>query len=218
MIRNGLVRAARWGLKALLVFGAVALCYLAAALVGSGIAANRDWKPPAQGVTIYVADNGVHTDLVLPARDFADLVRPEHFADPAQAVQPMLMFGWGDRDFYLNTPTWWDLNPFRVARALVGMGPTVVHVSAVPEPRPAGKIRALTLRTEEYARLVAYVRATFAAGPPAKGYGGHDAFYAARGGYNALRTCNEWSAGGLRVAGVRMGVWTPFAFGVMQWL
>ena len=208
MIRNGLVRAARWGLKALLVFGAVALCYLAAALVGSGIAANRDWKPPAQGVTIYVADNGVHTDLV----------RPEHFADPAQAVQPMLMFGWGDRDFYLNTPTWWDMNPFRVARALAGMGPTVVHVSAVPEPRPSTKIRALTLRAEEYARLVAYVRATFAAGPPAKGYGGHDAFYAARGGYNALRTCNEWSAGGLRVAGVRMGAWTPFAFGVMQWL
>jgi uncharacterized protein (TIGR02117 family) len=110
------------------------------------------------------------------------------------------------------------MNPFRVARALAGMGPTVVHVSAVPEPRPSTKIRALMLRAEEYARLVAYVRATFAAGPPAKGYGGHDAFYAARGGYNALRTCNEWSAGGLRVAGVRMGVWTPFAFGVMQWL
>lgn len=218
MIRNGLVRALRWLSRLLLGLGAVVVCYLAAALVGSAIPANRDWKPPAQGVTIYVADNGVHTDLVLPAADFADLVRPEHFADPRAGAQPRLMFGWGDRDFYLNTPTWWDMNPLRVARALAGMGPTVIHVSASPEPQPGAKIRRLVLRPEEYARLVAYVRGTFAPGVPAAGYGGHDVFYAARGGYSALRTCNEWSAGGLRFAGVRMGAWTPFAFGVMQWL
>jgi uncharacterized protein (TIGR02117 family) len=202
----------------LLALGVVTLCYFLAALVGSAIPANRDWQQGSAGVTIYVADNGVHTDLVLPARDFSNRVRPDHFADPAQAAQPMLMFGWGDRDFYLNTPTWWDMNPFRVARALAGMGPTVVHVSAVPEPQPAAKIRRLVLRPEEYARLVDYVQRTFAAGPPVRGYGGHDAFYAARGGYSALRTCNDWSAGGLRSAGVRMGAWTPFAFGVMWWL
>jgi len=217
MIRNGLVAAARWSWRLLLGLGAVLLCYLAAALVGSAIPTNRDWKPPGQGVTIYVADNGIHTDLVLPARDFSDLIRPEHFADPVQANQPMLMFGWGDRDFYLHTPSWWDVNPLRVAGALVGAGATVLHVSAVPVPATGSKMRRLLLRPAEYARLVAYVRASFA-GAPVRGYGGHDAFYAARGGYSALSTCNEWSAGGLRAAGVRMGAWTPFAFGVMQWL
>lgn len=208
----------RWTLKGVLGVSAVALCYLAAALLGSAVATNRDWKPPVQGVTIYVADNGVHTDLVLPAQDFADLVRAAHFADPRAGGQQWLMFGWGDRDFYLNTPTWWDMNPLRVARALAGMGPTVVHVSALPEPQPGAKIRRLVLRPEEYARLAAHVRNSFAPGLPARGYGGHDAFYAARGGYSALRTCNEWSARGLRTAGVRMGAWTPFAFGVMWWL
>lgn len=210
MIRNGFV-------KALLGLGALVLCYGVAALVGSAIPANRGWQPPAQGVTIYVADNGIHTDLVLPTRDFADLVRPEHFADPRQAGQPMLMFGWGDRDFYLNTPRWSDVNPIRVLAALVGAGETVLHVTASPVPGVGPKLRAVRLRPEEYARLVAYVRGTFA-GPPVPGYGGRDAFYAARGGYSALGTCNEWSAGGLRAAGVRMGAWTPFAFGVMQWL
>jgi uncharacterized protein (TIGR02117 family) len=217
MIRNGFVRTARWSSRLLLGLGAVVLCYLAAALVGSAIPANRGWGPPVQGVAIYVADNGIHTDLVLPARDFADLVRLEHFADPRQAAQPMVMFGWGDRDFYLNTPSWWDVNPIRVARALVGAGATVLHVSAVPAPGMGPKVRRLVLRPQEYARLVAYVRASFA-GAPVRGYGGHDAFYAARGGYSALSTCNEWSAGGLRAAGVRMGAWTPFASGVMQWL
>lgn len=211
----GLVRLVRR--LALALIGGV-LGYLAAALIGSSIAANADWRPPASGVRIFVADNGVHTDLVLPARDFADLVRPAHFADPRRAAQPMLMFGWGDRDFYLNTPSWWQMNPLRAVRALAGMGPTVVHVSAIPEPRPGAKIRTLLLRPEEYARLLAHVRGTFAPGAPVHGYGGHDAFYAAHGGYSAFRTCNEWSAGGLRAAGVRMGAWTPFAFGVMQWL
>jgi uncharacterized protein (TIGR02117 family) len=210
MIRNGFVRA-------VLGLGAVLLFYGVAALVGSAIPVNRGWESPYEGVTIYVADNGIHTDLVLPARDFRNLVVPGHFADPAQANQPMLMFGWGDRDFYLHTPSWWDVNPIRVARALVGAGATVLHVSAVPVPATGPKMRRLILRTEEYARLVAYVRASFAGGPM-RGYGGHDAFYAARGGYSALSTCNEWSAGGLRAAGVRMGAWTPFAFGVMLWL
>jgi uncharacterized protein (TIGR02117 family) len=210
MIRNGVVRV-------LLGLAAVAACYAVAALVGSAIPANREWQPPAHGVTIYVADNGIHTDLVLPARDFSDLVRPEHFADPREAAQPMRTFGWGDRDFYLNTPSWWDVNPIRVVRALVGAGETVLHVTASPEPTIGPKLRALRLRPEEYARLVRYVRGSFA-GPPVRGYGGRDAFYAAHGGYSALGTCNEWSAGGLRAAGVRMGAWTPFAFGVMRWL
>lgn len=202
----------------MLGLGAVLLCYLLAALVGSAIPVNRDWKPPAQGVTIYVADNGIHTDLVLPAADFADMVRPEHFADPNAGAQPMRMFGWGDHDFYLNTPTWWDVNPVRVLRALAGRGVTVLHVSAAPAPQPGAKIRRLVLRPEEYARLVAYVRNGFAPGARIRGYGAHDVFYPARGGYSALRTCNEWTASGLRAAGVRMGAWTPFPFGVMRWL
>jgi uncharacterized protein (TIGR02117 family) len=192
--------------------------YFCAALAGSLIPANNSWHAPGAGVRIYVEDNGVHTDLVLPARDFGDLVRPEHLADPRQARHGWRSFGWGDRDFYLNTPSWRAVNPLRVVRALAGGGSTVIHAAAVPEPRAGGRVRALVLRPQEYARLVAYVRGTFAGGVPLRGYGPRDAFYAARGGYSALSTCNEWSAGGLRAAGVRMGVWTPFAFGVMWWL
>ena len=192
--------------------------YFCAAMLGTAIPANRGWRPPAQGVRIYVEDNGVHTDLVLPARDFADLVRPGHFADPHQAAFGWRTFGWGDRDFYLNTRTWSQVNPLRVARAFAGGGQTVLHVSAVPEPVAGGRVKTLLLRPEEYARLVAHVRATFAGGTPVRGYDARDAFYPARGGYSAFRTCNEWTAAGLRKAGVPMGAWTPFAFGVMWWL
>jgi uncharacterized protein (TIGR02117 family) len=88
----------------------------------------------------------------------------------------------------------------------------------VPAPRVDGSVRAVLLRPEEYRRLVAYVRGSFAAGPVVRGYGARDAFYSAKGGYSALRTCNEWTGRGLRAAGVRMGIWTPLPWGVMLWL
>ncbi|NWM10686.1 DUF2459 domain-containing protein, partial [Escherichia coli] len=91
----------------------------------------------------------------------------------------------------------------RTAKAMAGAGSTVLHVEHVPEPRADGSVRAVLLRPEEYRRLVAYVRGTFAAGPVVRGYDTRDAFYSARGGYSAIRTCNEWTGGGLRAAGVR---------------
>lgn len=192
--------------------------YLAAAGLGAGLAVNGGREAPAEGVRIYVADNGVHTDLILPAAAFRDFARPEHLADPRYGAEPYLAFGWGDRDFYLHTATWGDVNPWRVAKAMVGAGSTVLHVAHIPEPRAGGSVKTLLLRPEEYRRLVEHVRATVAAGPVVRGYGGRDAFYTAKGGYSAIRTCNEWTGRGLRKAGVRMGIWTPLPWGVMLWL
>jgi len=194
------------------------VAYLAAAALGAGLAVNGGREPPAEGVRIYVADNGVHTDLILPAAAFRDIARPEHLRDPRYGAEPYLAFGWGDRDFYLHTASWGDVNAWRVAKAMVGAGSTVLHVAHVPEPRAGGPVRTLLLRPEEYRRLVEHVRGSFAAGPVVRGYGARDAFYTAKGGYSAIRTCNEWTGRGLRKAGVPMGIWTPLPWGVMLWL
>jgi uncharacterized protein (TIGR02117 family) len=196
----------------------IVMAYAVAVLVGGGIPANGDWTPAERGVRIYVIDNGVHTDLVLPADPFRDIALPGHFADHQVAKRRWLSFGWGDRDFYLRTPRWRDVNPLRVGKALVGAGSTVLHVAYLPEPRPGPHARAVTLRPEEYRRLVSYVRDSFAAGRVVRGYGRADAFYSAEGGYSVFRTCNEWTGAGLRRAGVRIGIWTPLPFNVTIWL
>jgi uncharacterized protein (TIGR02117 family) len=222
MIPNGFAKALRWTARFVAALVVVALIYLALALFGTAIPANSGAKQPAQGVRIFVIDNGVHTDLVLPKAeagvDWRDLVRPEDLASPAQGGHPYLAFGWGDRDFYLNTPSWTAVNPLRALGALVGAGRTVLHVSHIPKPAPGPHMRQVMLSPEQYARLAGFVRATFAEREAIRGYGGNDAFYAARGGYSAINTCNQWTGGALRAGGVKMGVWTPFPFGVMRWL
>ena len=82
--------------------------------------------------------------------------------------------------------------------------------------------RSLRLRPEEYRRLWASVRADFqldANGKPVRidhpGYGRSDAFYRARGRFNALRTCNAWAADKLRLAGIETSAWAPFVQGLV---
>ena len=62
----------------------------------------------------------------------------------------------------------------------------------------------------------------FALGPTGRprridhpGYGPFDAFYRATGKASALRTCNSWVAGKLRLAGVETSVWPPFVQGLV---
>jgi uncharacterized protein (TIGR02117 family) len=196
--------------------------YALATVAGAMIPVNAGWHQAASGVRVYVIDNGVHTDLVLPVVaegvDWGDLVKPADLADPAQAAQSHLEFGWGNRDFYLNTPSWSAISPKLAAGALFGGGRTVLHVAHIAEPKADSHVRSVVLSPDEYRRLAAYVRASFAPGPSVHGYGGHDAFYEAKGGYSAIDTCNQWTAGALKAAGVRMGFWTPFPVGVMRWL
>jgi uncharacterized protein (TIGR02117 family) len=196
--------------------------YLLAGLAGAAIPANAGWTPAAQGVRVYVVDNGIHTDIVVPrgalGPALAARLRPGDLADPAQAARSHVAFGWGDRDFYLNTPTWADVNPWRVGRALVGAGETVMHVSYHDAPREGPRVKALVLREGELARLVAAIEGSFGEGAAVRGYGAGDAFYVARGGYSLVHTCNGWTGAALRNAGVKMGAWTPFPYGVMLWL
>jgi uncharacterized protein (TIGR02117 family) len=211
------------------LLGLVALivAYGAAGLIGGSIPANARWRPPATGVTIFVETNGVHTDLVVPVAaagiDWRDLVRPEDIADPRYAGYDHLAFGWGEARFYLETPTWADVRPGTVLRAALGSDRTLVHVEHIPAPEIGPEARRIVLRPEEYRRLAAFIRASFApARPDARpnifhGYGDYDAFYSGTGRYDAVMTCNAWTGAALRAAGVRVGLWTPFAVTVMGW-
>jgi uncharacterized protein (TIGR02117 family) len=215
----GAVRVAKRGALAL---AALIIVYVAAGLVGGLIPRNAAWRPPVDGVTIYIESNGVHTGLVLPKLaagiDWRARVPAGDLRDPRYAAHDHVVFGWGERAFYLETPTWADVNARTILAAAFGSDRTLVHVEHIARPRPGEDVRAIVLRPDEYRRLAAYIAATFAPGAAAlPGYGRGDVFYEAGGHYDALRTCNAWTGDALRHAGVRVGVWTPFPVTVMRW-
>ena len=207
---------------ALLALAAIPLAYLVAALIGSLIPVNRGWSEPDDGITVYVADNGIHADLILPVRagglDWEQVLsRADVRAAPPGAQ--WIAFGAGERRVYLETPTWWDLTPRTLWAATTG-GTRVMHVAWVTDP--AYSARAIRLRPHEYRRLWAAIRAEFdrgSAGRPKRidhpGYGPDDAFYDGIGKASAINTCNNWAADRLRIAGVKTSLWSPFVKGLV---
>ncbi len=225
----------RWLKRICYGLGAVIAAYVMAALLGSLWPANGHWQSPPKdmvggldaggGVTIHIVSNGYHTGLLLPASadgiDLSLMFRPTDLADPDQAGN-FLLFGWGDRDFYLETQTWADVKPGTAITALFGSGQSLLHVDHIRAVRELPGAKPIRLSRAEYRALVADITGFAVLGadgyPVAQpGYGSLDVFYEAKGRYSLLATCNVWTSDRLAAAGVKAGAWTPFSRGVMWW-
>jgi len=208
-----------------LLFGLIAL-YLIAALVLGLIPRNAGFIESRDGIEIYVRTNGVHADLVLPTREGSvdwSVEFPARHMRALGMASDWIAFGWGDRDFMLNTPTWADLRPLPVWNALSGLGSGAMHVEYVTSPYVYAS-RRVRLSVEQYQRLVAFVRASFVHDADGRarrigtGYFDTDAFYEAVPTYTFWFTCNEWTRRALAAAGVRTAIWSPFDVGVLAHL
>ncbi|HNB26654.1 MAG TPA: TIGR02117 family protein [Alphaproteobacteria bacterium] len=174
------------------------------------------------GITLYACDNGVHTDLILPVSaagvDWRATFTPDGFAGPTEAYD-YIGLGWGSRDFYLNTPTWAELDAATAFAALL-WDETVIRVDYRPHPGPGETCGSWQVDEAAYLRIAALVRDTLrlSQGRPVRtgrGYGNRDAFYVANGRYTIIDTCNQWTGRALRLGGAPVAPWTPFSFLVL---
>lgn len=220
--------AAQTTLKRLLlwplaVLAAFALVFLLTAWIGSSIARNGDWEQPAAGVQIMIETNGVHTAIVMPAVSAQKDWRADFPADDVLAPNrpyTHVSVSWGEREVFLNTPTWWDLSLPTVFGAATG-GEGLLHVSHYIRPAPSPDHRQLTISHAEYARLIAIIEREILPASERtvyRGYSDYDVFYDAPGTYHLGNTCNQWVSNALAAAGIKTGWWTPMVGGVMKWV
>lgn len=216
-------RAIKFLAKGLLAFLLLMLLYFVAALAGSIIPVNSE-QPEDGSVTIYLRTNGVHTDFVFPSQneimDWEQLLSPENTLSKEGHFR-YISFGWGDLEFYQNTPEWSDLTFPTAMQAVFLPTPSAMHVEFESSLRFNEPTIAVDITEEQYRDLVSYVSESFekdSAGKviPVKGlhYNQNDAFYHATRSLNFFYTCNTWINNGLKEAEMRACLWTPFDEGI----
>ncbi|UOQ67535.1 TIGR02117 family protein [Hymenobacter volaticus] len=205
------------------LLGVVAL-YGVGAIVLSVIPVGTRSTPKPGDIEAYVLSNGVHTDIVVPVQTSQiDWSRTIHYADTpaADTTRQYIGFGWGDKGFYLDTPTWAELKVSTAFRAMFWLGTSAMHTTFHHQPVVGPHCIKIYLTPTEYIRLINFIQKSFR--PDAQGqiqhisghsYGRYDAFYEARRVYNLFYTCNTWANEALKISGQKASLWTPADGGI----
>lgn len=208
------------------IIGFVAIyIILALAVPYIEIPASASTEP--KSVTAYILTNGVHTDLVVPVKtaeiDWSTKIPFENTLSKRTDFN-YLSIGWGDKGFYLDTPTWADLKVSTAFNAAFWLGDSAMHCTFYEKMTEGEDCKKLELTQKEYLELISFIEKKFEYDENGKAkliktdavYGKNDAFYDANGSYSFLYTCNTWTNEGLKAAGQKAAIWTPTDFGIFQ--
>jgi len=196
---------------------AIPIGYLLISLILSSIPVNTDSENPDDEYTIFLSTNGVHLDIILPL-ELMDAALLEDLNKTA--TDRYLAVGWGEENFYLNTPQWSDLSLETAFKAAFMDNTSLLHITRYTSTN-SHWIKVKLSKTELY-RLNRYILDTFQLDSDGNksllldtGYTPQDDFYKARGSYSFHHTCNSWVNAGFRESGLKAALWTPFDFGLM---
>jgi len=205
--------------RIIIFFFSFVVLYFIAAWVCSNIPTSPKKTNGVAFHEIYVASNGVHTDVILPIEVLNNRFKQllEYKTQPNYVA-----FGWGDKGFYLNTPTWGDLTFSTAVNAVFLESPTAMHVTEHKSIGPDWKkvsinnfqlksiqnaiLANFKLKEHSFIKIEGYT------------YGNTDTFYEAMGSYSCLKTCNTWTNQILKKGDIKTAIWTPFDSGILKHL
>jgi uncharacterized protein (TIGR02117 family) len=205
-------------LKWILYLMLIPVLYVVISLILSLITIDRKAESQLSDKTIYLSTNGVHLDIVLPKHNMDSLLL---LGLKQELTDRYLSFGWGDENFYINTPEWSDLTLKSAFKAMFLKSSTLMHVTRYRfEQSDWIEIK---ISEAELRKLNLYLYHTFQVTDNGmkiilenKGYTAIDDFYKAKGSYSCFKTCNSWVNTGFKESGLKSCLWTPFDFGLMN--
>jgi uncharacterized protein (TIGR02117 family) len=211
-------RMFRWLIRT--IYAVVALFALYASVVLLGlIPVNNDFEPAPNGVEIFIVSTSVHADIILPIQnetlDWRTKFPDESFEKPSNLATHVAI-GWGDKGFYIGTPTWNDLKVSTTFNALVLPSDSCMHVSLQKEAYLPEDAKSVKLSVAQYQALVKFIDNSFLkqadrsnALISGANYHSADAFFEAHGNYHCFNTCNCWVGAAMQEAGIRTPWFTP---------
>lgn len=176
-------------------------------------------------IPVYIYTNGVHTDIVMPVKnDIQDWSTKIPFTNikSGKTDYNYVGIGWGDKGFYLDTPTWADLKFSTAFKAAFWLSESAMHCTYYQTMKEGDDCKMIMISRNQYKKLVEFVdqkfdrdgEGNFILIPTNAVYGDNDAFYDAKGTYSFLDTCNTWTNNGLKAAGQKAALWTPTDYGI----
>ena len=153
---------------------------------------------------VYILRHEWHAGVIV---DRHDVGAAYGLDTPDLLAKDWLEFGWGDADFYQDRDAGFLLG----LKAVLLPNDSVMHVhgfdGASERAFPKNEILALRLPADGYARLLAFIKASFKRDAEGRarrlgpGLYGVSYFYEGEGTYHAFRTCNTWAAEALAAGG-----------------
>lgn len=182
------------------------------------IPVNNDFRAANNGIQIYIVSNAVHADIIVPKTsaviDWSERFGSSEFSEDINN-KSHVSFGWGDREFFLETETWDDFKLSTAVNALLLPSSSCIHVSFV-RPGDCRDAVAVTISKEQYNRLAEFIESSFRLNEngtylqiPGEAYSTNDAFFLSAGRYHIMNTCNSWVGRGLKQAGVKTPWFSP---------
>jgi uncharacterized protein (TIGR02117 family) len=201
--------------------------YFLMAYIGGKIEVSKKKTNEIRKYKMLILSNGVHTDIVLPVKnELANWSKCFSFKNTRgkQPHEGWVAFGWGDKGFYLNTPTWGDLTFSTAFKACSGLSSTALHVTYRDSiKQDSTNCITMNLTKREFLDLKNYIHQSIQKKngksihiPTGAVYGENDAFYEATGTYHLFYTCNSWTNEALKACNQKACVWTPFESGIFD--
>ena len=194
------------------------MLYSGIAILLSSITVDRKETSEILEQQIYLHTNGVHLDIAIPIEAIDTLVLSGLRYDKNEAY---LSFGWGDENFYINTPTWGDLTFSNGFKALFLKSSTLIHLTPYKQ-KQVGWVP-IAISVFELQNLNKYLYNAFVLDGNGmkmplkdKGYFATDTFYKSKGSYSCFKTCNSWVNTGFKESGLKACLWTPFDFALLN--
>jgi uncharacterized protein (TIGR02117 family) len=213
-------------LKYLAIFILSLLTYLLIVTLLSFVSVNEYFAENQQEIPIYILTNGVHTDVVLPIKnehyDWSNKLKFEHTKSKDTTYQYVAL-GWGDKGFYLETPTWDDLKASTAIKAATGLSSSAMHVTFYKHLKENKSCKKIQISLENYQNLIAFINESFQTKSrdflkieTDAVYGKNDVFYEANGSYSLFYTCNSWANQALKAANQKAALWTISDSGIFR--
>ena len=210
------MKSAKKIVKWIIVIILIPAVYILVSLILTFIPVNYE-EHSKTNESIYLSSNGVHLSIVLPKIQLdPKILNGLKYSKNDQYFG----FGWGDRNFYLNTPNWSDLTFKNAFKALFLKTSTLIHLTRYSTIE--GSWVEIKVNQNQLNKINRYISKTFFLNPQNKkillnnrGYSYNDDFYEASGSYSCFKTSNSWVNTGLKESDIKACLWTPFDFGLL---